>query len=177
MKVSFPLSLKFSLWLLLNLLLLGGLAVGFLAAEGGLGWDSLVRGPAGNRAQELGNVIVGEFTAATATADARRGVLERFGATYGATFYLCHPSLPGAAQPRDVLPAAVYARVEEGRMAGPAPGLAPAPRPGPGPAHDDDLRPPGLDDPGPPPPRDGPPDAAERQRENVRGRFLVLAAA
>ena len=41
MKVTYPLSLKVSLWLLLNLLLLTALGIGFFVLHGGLGWDAL----------------------------------------------------------------------------------------------------------------------------------------
>ena len=57
MKVSYPLSVKVSFWLVLNLVLLAALALGFLVAKGGLGWDALVAGPGGDRMHSLANVI------------------------------------------------------------------------------------------------------------------------
>ena len=86
MKVSYPLSLKVSLWLVLNLLLLAALGVGFFVAQGGLGWSALVAGPSGDRAQSLFSAIAGE--AAAASGDARHAVLKRFGETYGVEFML-----------------------------------------------------------------------------------------
>ena len=86
MKVSYPLSLKVSLWLMLNLLLLGGVALGFFVVNGGLRWDALVAGPSGERIQALANVIAGE--AAAATSEGRTAVLKRFGAAYQVQFYL-----------------------------------------------------------------------------------------
>src|SRR5437762_3080975 len=110
MKVSYPLSLKVSLWLLLNLLLLAALGVGFLVVQGGLGWDALVGGASGDRMQSLANVIAGEASAATG--EARTAVLKRFGAAYHAEFYLFtieEEQLAGAAAE---LPPEVRARME-----------------------------------------------------------------
>ena len=86
MKVSYPLSLKVSLWLVLNLLLLAGVGVGFFIAQGGLGLSALVAGPSGERAQALFSAIAGE--AAAASGDARHAVLKRFGEAYGVEFFL-----------------------------------------------------------------------------------------
>ncbi len=86
MKVSYPLSLKVSLWLMLNLLLLAGVGVGFFVVQGGLGWSALVAGMTGDRAQAKMNIIAAEFSAA-APAN-RNAVLERFKAAYGAEFFV-----------------------------------------------------------------------------------------
>ncbi len=86
MKVSYPLSLKVSLWLMLNLLLLAALGLGFFIVQGGLGWGALVAGPTGDRAQALFNVITGEASAATG--EARTAVLTRFGAAHNAELAL-----------------------------------------------------------------------------------------
>jgi two-component system sensor histidine kinase CpxA len=86
MKVSYPLSLKVSLWLMLNLLLLGVVGTGFLVIKGGMGWDALVAGPSGDRMHALANVIAGEVSAATG--EARTAVLKRFGEAYKAEFFL-----------------------------------------------------------------------------------------
>lgn len=86
MKVSYPLSLKVSLWLVLNLLLLAALGVGFFVAQGGLGWSALVAGPSGDRVQSLFSAIAGE--AAAANGEARHAVLKRFGENYGVEFML-----------------------------------------------------------------------------------------
>ncbi|MEO6243964.1 MAG: HAMP domain-containing sensor histidine kinase [Opitutaceae bacterium] len=86
MKVSYPLSLKVSLWLMLNLLLLAALGIGYVVVQGGLGWSALVTGPTGDRAQALFNGIAGEVSAASS--DARDAVLKRFGTAYNADFAL-----------------------------------------------------------------------------------------
>ena len=86
MKVSYPLSLKVSLWLMLNLLLLAAVGIGWLVVQGGLGWNALVAGPTGDRMQALSNMMAGEVAASANTA--RTGILKRFGAAYEAEFYL-----------------------------------------------------------------------------------------
>ena len=86
MKVSYPLSLKVSLWLMLNLLLLAGVGIGWLVVQGGLGWNALVAGPSGDRMQALSNVMAGEVAASATTA--RTSILKRFGDAYNAEFYL-----------------------------------------------------------------------------------------
>src|SRR6266516_4450287 len=85
MKVTYPLSLKVSLWLVANLLLLAVLGVGFFVVQGGLGWSALVAGMTGDRAQAKMNIIAAEFSAA-APAN-RNAVLERFKAAFGAEFF------------------------------------------------------------------------------------------
>lgn len=110
MKVSYPLSLKVSLWLVLNLLLLAALGVGFFVAQGGLGWSALVAGPSGDRAQSLFSAIAGE--AAAASGEARHAVLKRFGDTYGVEFMLFgFGETQLAGRPAD-LPAALRERLE-----------------------------------------------------------------
>ncbi len=104
MKLS--LSLKIALCLLLNLAVLGLVGLAFLLAWGGLGWSSLVTGPAGRRVQSIGDLIAGEVAAAT-TQD-QPGVLARFGAAYGvevAVFDRAGEPLAGntAAVPDEVL--------------------------------------------------------------------------
>ena len=59
--MRFPLALKVSGWLLLNLALLVALAAGFLVAQGGLDWNALVEGPPGRRVQNLAEALVGEW--------------------------------------------------------------------------------------------------------------------
>lgn len=110
MKVSYPLSLKVSVWLVLNLLLLAGLGLGFFITQGGLGWSALVAGPTGDRAQSLFNVIAGE--AAAATGDARQAVLQRFGQAYGADFLLFSFGDNLVAGQARELPARVRERIE-----------------------------------------------------------------
>ncbi len=110
MKVSYPLSLKVSLWLMVNLLLLAGLGIGFFIIQGGLGWDALVGGPTGERVQSLFNVIAGE--ASVASGDARNAVLKRFGTAYGAELFLLGMNDTRLAGNSVEFPAAVRERIE-----------------------------------------------------------------
>src|SRR5262245_53069336 len=110
MKVSYPLSLKVSLWLMLNLLLLAALGIGFLVSRGGMGWDALVAGPSGDRIQSLANVIAGEASAASG--EARNAVLKRFGAAYDVEFYLFNIEDGQMAGNPVELPPEVRARME-----------------------------------------------------------------
>ncbi|MBL9205994.1 MAG: HAMP domain-containing histidine kinase [Opitutaceae bacterium] len=86
MKVTFPLSLKISLWLLLNFLLLGAAAVVALLSQGGFGWNSLIRGPAGERLMPLAQSIMAEVGAADP--GQRNTTLAAFEKKYGASFAL-----------------------------------------------------------------------------------------
>ncbi len=115
MKVSYPLSLQVSLWLMLNLLLLAALGVGFFVVQGGLGWSALVAGPTGDRAQAKVNIIAAEVAAAT-PAD-RNAVLNRFKAAYGADFYVFRGPDGQAAGTLVELPATVQTRVDAFRHA------------------------------------------------------------
>ena len=110
MKVSYPLSLKISGWLLLNLLLLAAGALAFFIAQGGLGWNALLAGPAGERAQATANVVAGE--AAAATKENRDAVLSRLGSAYGAEFHLFRMDEASAAAVAK-LPAEVRARLDQ----------------------------------------------------------------
>jgi len=108
MKVSYPLSLKISLWLLLNLLLLVAAAIGFFVVQGGLGWNALLAGPAGEHAPTTANVVAGETAAATR--DNREAVLKRFGAAHGIQYFIARPD-DAMSLPAD-LPAEVRAHLE-----------------------------------------------------------------
>lgn len=112
MKVSFPLSLKVTVWLLLNLLLLGVAAIAFFVAQGGLSWDALVTGPAGDKLHALAGVIAGE--AAAASPGERDAVLARFGAAYHVDLVIVQNHGGQLAGPRIELPATVRQRVDEG---------------------------------------------------------------
>jgi two-component system sensor histidine kinase CpxA len=154
MKIPIPLSLKISLWLLLNLLLVAGAALGFFIAQGG--WDAVVRGPAGSRLQQLADTLGREYAGADAAA--RPAVLDRYHAAYGAVFFVLHPDLPRPAEP---LPVEIDGRARRRPPNGPR-------------GREDDLGfpPPGL--PGPGPEGRGPPDGP-REEDQSRGRFLVRA--
>jgi len=110
-QVTYPLSLKVSLWLAANLLLLAALGAGFFLTQGGVGWSALVAGPSGDRVQALFNVIAGE-AAAAAPGPARDAVLARFGAAYGAQFSLHGPGELAFAGQRAALPPALRERLE-----------------------------------------------------------------
>ncbi len=110
MKVTYPLSLKISLWLLLNLVLLAGLGVGFLVVQGGMGWSALIVGIAGDRAQALANIIAGE--AAATSGESRNAVLARFGTAYKATFSVFRGDGTQVGGEKVELPATVTSRLE-----------------------------------------------------------------
>lgn len=110
MKVSYPLSLKVSLWLMLNLLLLAVLGLGFFVINGGLRWDALVAGFSGERLQSLANIVAGE--AAATTGNARTAVLKRFGSAYHADFFLFNAEEGQIAGTPVELPDQVRARLE-----------------------------------------------------------------
>lgn len=114
MKVSYPLSLKVSVWLMLNLLLLAALGLGFFIVQGGLGWNALVAGPSGARAQAKANIIAAEVGAA-AQAN-RNAVLERFNAAYGAEFYLFRGFDGQVAGTAVELPPGVQSRIDSWRQ-------------------------------------------------------------
>ena len=188
MKIPFPLSLKVSCWLLLNLVLLAGAGGIFLVTQAGFGWDALVVGAAGSRLQATADLIGAELRA-----EPRSGwdaVLKHYSTEYGVEFALFQSNgrqlqLAGPAMP---LPDPVRARV--GELRGPRPGPGPgqgqrnggrpppegavpaavvpgAPLPGGGPA-------PGgpAFGPGGPPPGGGQRGAAEDFRSQ-RGRFFM----
>jgi two-component system sensor histidine kinase CpxA len=170
MKVSLPLSLKVAIWLLLNLLLLGAAAVAFLVAQGGLSWDSLVAGGAGDRLHALANVASGEVAAAAL--EDRDAVLARFGAVYDADFLIVRnhgAQIAGAAVP---LPRLVRDRIDEG-----PPSEGPPARARPRPAPPGDM---GPDDPPEDRPRAeaayAPPQPNGARRAGGRlGRFVMHA--
>jgi len=170
MKISFPLSLKVSLWLLLNLLVVGA-AGGFLfIAPGGLGWETLMNGGAGAHVQTIGDTIVGELGAVAP--NARDEVLARFGREHGVDFSLFDNRGPQIAGGWIELPAVVRgflvppAQGARGPLGG---GFGPPPG-----------RPPGEPDYGPPPAgTDGPParEPPGLAQGRSRGRFIVNAGA
>lgn len=86
MKVSFPLSLKILLWLLLNVVLLAAIAAGILVIQAGVGWNAIVRGPAGDRIQELGQMVAGEMW--TAPESKHDALLAKFSERYAAEFII-----------------------------------------------------------------------------------------
>jgi two-component system sensor histidine kinase CpxA len=79
--MRFPLALKFSGWLLLNLALLAALAVGLIVSQGGFTWSALVEGPPGRRMQDLAEATTAELR--NQTPAARAEILARFAANHG----------------------------------------------------------------------------------------------
>ena len=86
MKVSFPLSLKVSLWLLANLLLLATAAGAFYVSQFGVGWQSLARGALGERLQSIGDSIASDLN--VEPEGVRPSILRARAQKYGADFFL-----------------------------------------------------------------------------------------
>jgi len=173
MKPTFPLALKLSLWLLLNFALLGALGLGLLVAQGGVSWQGLVAGPAGESLQRMADAATREVS--TARDGERTAILARYAATYGGEWFIFRnqgTQLAGAAVE---LPAAVLQRAAGPGLRGR--GGPPFGREG-GPSGPDGP-PPGRKG-GPPPkgreggpPRNEPPENA---RDRSRGRFVQTVA-
>ena len=177
MKVTYPLSLKISLWLLLNLLLLAAAVLGFLVAQGGFSLDSLARGPAGSRLQEVAHTVARDYQSA-GSSDARAAVLKAHGATHGAEFLVFHPDLGDGPAVYAALPPTITQKVRERPpIRGPRPGPAPAQgrgerAPEPRPADEPPARP-GAPPRGPD--AEGPPRENPRAEDEARGRFILRA--
>ncbi len=96
MKISFPLSLKVSLWLLLNLLLLAVVGGVTVVKETGFSMDAFVTGSAGSGLQTAANLIATELKADPTHPD---DVLAHFGDEYGVEFALFQLQPPSPAGP------------------------------------------------------------------------------
>ena len=94
MKISFPLSLKVSLWLLLNLVIVGAGAGLLFVTPGGIGWATLVNGTAGARA--VGTLLVAGMPRWPAGAGERPGVHWAWSALDGPGAVLLAVGDPGA---------------------------------------------------------------------------------
>jgi two-component system, OmpR family, sensor histidine kinase CpxA len=110
-KVTYPLSLKILLWLLLNFFVLAALAIGFFVAQGGLGWSALVAGPGGDAAQAKAIAIAREHGSADVRAQAT--VLKDAATTHHAEFFLARVD---DRKTLEALPPTVTARVEALRL-------------------------------------------------------------
>ena len=86
MKLSFPLSLKVSLWLLANLLLLAAAGGGFYVSQFGLGWTSLTHGVLGDQLQSIGDSIASDLQAEPESE--RPAIIASRSLKYGADFFL-----------------------------------------------------------------------------------------
>lgn len=138
MKVPFSLSLKISCWLLLNLALLAAAGLALLIAQGGLGWEGLVRGPAGDRGQAIADGVANEL-ALLDHREEQDAALARYSHDYGVEFLFFATEGRQIAGPEARLPAAVRARLQ-------SPGPRNPPRRPEGPARlvdrPEELRPP-----------------------------------
>ena len=159
MKVSFPLTLKVSLWLLANLLLLTAAAGAFYVSQFGVGWKSLTHGALGERLQSIGDSIATDLN--TEPEGARPAILRSRSAKYGADFYLFANVGPQVAGDTVELPVAVRAELNKGQRLG---GRPPGPE-GPGPRGPRGRPPRGEGPPEGRPPFDdrGPPDAKRKK--------------
>src|SRR5882724_4821844 len=102
MKIAFPLSLKVSLWLLLNLVLLAVLGTLFFLAQIGWGWESFIAGPACDRLQAVAGVMAGELEL-DPNRD-RTELLENLSSIYGVELHLVDIEGVAVAGPPLVLP-------------------------------------------------------------------------
>lgn len=158
MKVTFPLSLKVSLWLLANLLLLTVAAGAFYVSQFGVGWKSLTNGALGERLQSIGDSIATDLN--TEPEGVRSAILRSRVKKYGADFFLFTNAGAQVAGDPVELPAAVREELNQGQRLG---GRGPD---GPGPRGPRPPPPRGEDPPdGRPPPEDGGPPHDPRRKK------------
>jgi two-component system sensor histidine kinase CpxA len=152
MKVTFPLSLKVSVWLLLNLLLLASLGGAALAWRGGIGWDSLVRGVPGERLQAAAVLLASDL--AGASPEQATAALARMPFSEVVPFVIVQNN-SGAIRIGEAikLPPEVLAQLHSEPIRRPGPRAAPPPPRDDPPPPDLDPPPPGFDPPPPPPSR------------------------
>ena len=86
MKVPFPLSLKVSLWLLANLLLLAAAGGGLYVSQFGIGWSSLTRGALGDQLQSIVDSIESDLQ--DTPRETWSEILAPRSQKYGADFFL-----------------------------------------------------------------------------------------
>ncbi len=113
MKVSFPLSLKVSLWLLVNLLLLAAAGGGFYVSQFGMGWTSLTHGVLGDQLQSIGDSIASDLQAEPESA--RPAIIASRSLNYGADFFLFTNDGRQVAGDAVDLPKAVREELDRGR--------------------------------------------------------------
>jgi len=161
MNVSFPLSLKVSLWLLANMLLLALAAGVFYVSQFGIGWKSVTRGALGEHLQRIADSIATDLQAEPE--GARPAIIASRVRKYGADFFLfTNEGAQLAGDPVD-LPAAVLAELSRGPRRGGPPDAEPDRSP-------DRPRPPRDER----EPRDGPPP--QGLRPPGEGRFVTETA-
>jgi len=129
MKLPLPLSLKISLWLLLNLLLLVVAGVAFLVSQFGLGWEALVSRQAMMRLNEVARFIQDERQR-DSSVDFNK-LLSRYGTAFGAELFLYSEDGAQLGGRRQALPADLVTQVampkwpggDQGRFFWPPPGF------------------------------------------------------
>ena len=168
MKVSFPLSLKVSLWLLVNLLLLAAAGGGFYVSQFGLGWTSLTHGVLGDQLQSIGDSIASDLQAEPESE--RPAIIASRSLKYGADFFLFTNDGRLVAGDGVDLPEAVHEELDRSlRRGSPAPENPPArSRPPRGPRSPDSGPSENFST------SDGPPSSNRRPPEG--GKFLVRTA-
>lgn len=125
MKVTFPLSLKVSLWLLANLLLLAAAGGAFYVSQFGVGWESLTRGALGERLQGIGDSIASDLN--VEPEGVRPAILGSRAQRYGADFFLFRNDGTQIAGAKITLPTPVHDELRKGFLRG---GLEGPPGPG-----------------------------------------------
>lgn len=176
MKVTFPLTLKVSLWLLANLLLLTAAAGAFYVSQFGVGWKSLTHGALGERLQSIGDSIATDLH--TEPEGVRPAIFRSRAKKYGADFFLFTNTGTQVAGDPVELPAAVREELNPGQRPdspGPRPPRARPPR---GESAPDGRPPIAFEDRLPPDTRrkkEGPPPGGRPPPEARRsgGRFIV----
>lgn len=128
MKVTFPLSLKVSLWLLANLLLLAAAGGAFYVSQFGVGWESLTRGALGERLQGIGDSIASDLN--VEPEGVRPAILGSRAQKYGADFFLFRNDGTQIAGEKITLPTPVHDELRKGFLRGG--GEGPPGPPGPG---------------------------------------------
>jgi two-component system sensor histidine kinase CpxA len=168
MKVSAPLSLKVSLWLLANLLLLAAAGGGFYVSQFGMGWTSLTHGVLGDQLQSIGDSIASDLQAEPESE--RPAIIASRSLKYGADFFLFTNDSRLVAGDAVDLPKAVREELDRGQRRGsPGPeGPPPRGRPPRGP------RSPESGPPADSPPSGGPPSSNRRSQPG--GKFVVRTA-
>ncbi len=174
-KVSFPLSLKVSLWLFVNLLLLALAAGVFYVSKFGFGLESVTRGAMGEQLQSIAYSIASDLQAEPERV--QPALLASRGRKYSADFFLFTNEGEQRAGDAVDLPAVVREEISRGLRGSGPPEAEPGPRPDPprsppGSGAPDQRPPPIV---GPPPderaPRDGPPP--QGRRPGAEGRFVI----
>ena len=116
MKVTYPLSLKVSLWLLLNLALLSVAAVVVYWMQFGRGWESLTAGALGDRVQAVADRVMSDLYAAGP--NGRDAVLAARGQATGTQLYLFANEGPQLAGQPVTLPPALAEELGRGPQRG-----------------------------------------------------------